>query len=344
MDCVSLGTSIGDKPMITATQNLSWYDADTLILNPNIQWEIFLPPTDNDSFSDVKILATKDHTGFNAGLFFCRVDEWVVDVLTDAYALPRHLPKVDVKGNIEQNAMKWMFRKDENQKHVVYQPSGWYNWFSTKKRPDDESKGDMIIHFSGINHDNEGQLKKAVMNAWFDKVQSDPDAWQVPLEKTRYPKEVPLFWELLREAREMLSVIKDRGDSKILDVHERTIQLARNELKWAVEEEAYDRVKLSKTMHDMVKALQDPERPERPEEMALVKAYEKAMATGTLSQGLPDGAQQNAILEAIPATNLATKGSHDPDMNPKKRFRLNSPETKQRGALQGAIDRPIRER
>ena len=273
----------------------SWYDADTLILNPKIPWEVFLPPTDDDTFSNIKFLAAKDPSGFNAGLFFCRVDEWVVDALTDAYALPRLYPEVDISGNIEQNAMKWIFNKAENKKHVVYQPRLWYNWFSTIQRPDDEVKGDMLIHFSGINHDDEGQLKKAMMEAWFSKL-TDPAAWSVPLAETRYPKEIPAFWKLLKTARVLLSLVKDGDDTNTLE-SERTVQLARNELAWAVEEEAYDFEKMNNTIHDLLYALRVSERPQG---QAVLKAYyEKEHATGTLAHGVPGVGSQAATWETI---------------------------------------------
>lgn len=232
----------------------SWYDADTLILNPNIPWETFLPPTDNDVFSDIKILATKDDSGFNAGMFFCRVDEWVIDTLTDAYAMPRLQPEIEISGNIEQNAMKWIFNKDKNKKRVVYQPISWYNTFSSTERPDSEIKGDMAIHFSGINHDNEGQEKKDAMDTWFGKLQDDPDAWSVPLKRTRYPEEVAAFWDTLGQAKETLSVVEHRDDFSAVEYRLIT-RLAMQRLKKAVDEEAYDVKQVNRTLHDMLKAL-----------------------------------------------------------------------------------------
>ena len=274
----------------------SWYDADTLILNPNIQWEIFLPPTDNDEiFSDIKILATKDVSGFNAGVFLCRIDEWVIDALTDAYALPRLYPDVDIAGNIEQNAMKWIFSQEENKKHVVYQPRLWYNWFSTMIRADKDVKGDMLIHFSGINHDYEGQMKKGVMEAWFSKL-TDPAAWSLPLEKTRYPKEIPTFWKHLRAARVLLSFVGDRTGTNLFE-NEHSIQLARNELKWTVEEEAYDVEKVNTTIQGMLDALRVSN---RPEDQALLLAFEEEQGTEILVQGLSDAATQVKAYEANP--------------------------------------------
>ena len=279
-----------------------------MILNPNIQWEIFLPPIDNGPFSDIKILATKDVSGFNSGLFFCRVDEWVVDALTAAYAMPMLHPEVDISGNIEQHAMKWVFSQAQNKKHVVYQPSVWYNWFSSIERSDSEVKGDMMVHFSGINHDNEGHKKKATMDTWFRKLEGDPDSWHVPLEKTRYPKEISIFWGLVRQAKVILSLVRDRGDTSVIR-NDHGIQLARNELRWTVEEEAYDSWKLDQTIHSMVEALRVSE---DPEELALLQAYRKG-------EGLPGADPQAANQEAI----LGPKSSIDNQNrsgNPKQRF------------------------
>ena len=223
-------------------------------MNPNIPWETFLPPTDNDIFSDIKILATEDDSGFNAGMFFCRVDEWVIDALADAYAMPRLLPEIEISGNIEQNAMKWIFSKDKNKKHVMYQPVSWYNTFSSAERPDSEMKGDMAIHFSGINHDNEGQEKKAVMDTWFGKLQDDPDAWNVPLEETRYPKEVAAFWDILNQAKETLSVVEHRDDFSAIE-YRLVTRVAMQRLRRAVEEDPYDVRDVDRTLRDMLKAL-----------------------------------------------------------------------------------------
>lgn len=302
----------------------SWYDADTMILNPNIQWETFLPPTDNDLFADIKVLATKDISGFNAGVFFCRVDEWLVDTLTDAYALPRLSPEVNITGNFEQNAMKWLFSKVDNKKHVVYQPDLWYNWFSTTHRPDDDVKGDMIIHFSGINHDDENQLKKAIMEAWFSKL-TDPASWSLPLEKTRYHKEVPAFWELLGVARKILSLVEDRGDTSIIE-NEITIQTARNELKWTAEEEAFDFEKMNQTIHDMVQALRVSE---RPDERALLEVFgiQIEEATETLARGGLGAGLRAAVPEAVAMPDLPRGKNQYPVGNARQRFSHNPSES-----------------
>ena len=70
----------------------SWVDADTIILNPNIQWESFLPP--GEDFSDIHLIGAKDWNGWNCGVFFVRVNAWSVEMLRDVAALPSLRPEV----------------------------------------------------------------------------------------------------------------------------------------------------------------------------------------------------------------------------------------------------------
>ena len=77
-------------------------------------------------------LTIQDISGFNPDLFICRIDKWVIDVL---FALPRLHPKLDILGNMEQNATKWSFQKSENKKRIVYWPNIWYTGFQASSDP-----------------------------------------------------------------------------------------------------------------------------------------------------------------------------------------------------------------
>ena len=242
----------------TNTWKRRWYDADTLILNPNIQWELFLPP---DTFPDINFMATKNLDGFNAGLFFFRVDEWSVDVLSDAYSLRRLRPEIEISGNIEQNALKYLFGQEQHKKHILYQPQLWYNGVKGNSRADTEiSKGDMLVHFAGINHDNEEEMKYELMSQWFAKIEQQPDKWQVHLEKTKYPREIEAFWRTYKEAKDMLDTVHVRPESQ--SGPDQDVKRAKDELKWAVEELAFDAAHLKKCMDDMAQALKAAEKPQ----------------------------------------------------------------------------------
>lgn len=249
---------LGHISEINQTKECRWYDADTMILNPNIQWEIFLPPA---AFPDIDFLATKNLDGFNAGLFFFRVDEWSVELLSDAYSLRRLRPEIEIGGNIEQNAMKYLFGQESNKKHVLYQPQLWYNGFQGDPRAETEiNEGDMLVHFAGINHANEEERKFDLMTQWFAKIEQQPDKWQVPLEKTKYPREIEAFWKTYKKANDMLRTAHVRPDSQ--SGPDQEVKRARDELKWAIEELAFDAAHMKKCMKDLVQALKAAESPQ----------------------------------------------------------------------------------
>lgn len=203
-------------------------------------------------------MATKNLDGFNAGLFFFRVDEWSVEILSDAYALRRLRPEIDIQGNIEQNALKYLFGQEPNKKHVLYQPQLWYNGFKGDERAETEiSEGDMLVHFAGINHDYEKEKKNEIMSRWFARMAEQPDEWQVPLEKTKYPKEIEAFWTTFKAAKDMLDTVHVKPDSQ--SGPDQDVKRASDELKWAIEELAYDAAHVKKCMKDMGQALKAAE-------------------------------------------------------------------------------------
>ena len=199
-------------------------------------------------------MATKNVDGFNAGLFFFRVHEWSVELLSDAYALRRLRPEVDISGNIEQNAMKYLFEQETNKKHVIYQPQSWYNGVKGAPRAETEiNEGDMLVHFAGIHHDSEGEWENEIMSEWFLEIDQHPDEWQVPLENTKYPREIDVFWSTYKKAKEMLESVYSRLDTR--EWPDQEVKRAMDELKWAIEELAYDAEHLKKCMKEMAQAL-----------------------------------------------------------------------------------------
>jgi hypothetical protein len=65
----------------------SWHDADTIILNPTISLDTYLPgPEFKD---DVFLLATNDQNGLNNGVFFVRVNTWAVELFSGIVGVNR---------------------------------------------------------------------------------------------------------------------------------------------------------------------------------------------------------------------------------------------------------------
>lgn len=169
----------------------SWFDIDTVIINPSIPWTLLLPPA---AYPDVHFIANRDWNGFNSGVFFVRVHEWSVKMLNLALALPLLEPG-EYLGFADQSAMLEIFSRPDFQNNVVYQPIRWYNEFQLSEHHEiknytDIPKGDMLLHFAGMAGE-----KLELMGVWLDMVEIKPDKWALPLEKTSYVQNVTEYWE-----------------------------------------------------------------------------------------------------------------------------------------------------
>lgn len=183
----------------------SWFDADTIILNPSIPWSLFLPPS--DTFSDIHFLGNKDWFGFNCGVFFVRVNEWSINFLTEASALPLLRPDIKLgtrAPNFEQDAMVWVLEQKKNKGNVIYQPRQWYNPFEVGEHNENEHQpGDLLIHFPGMEH------KHAAMGKWLDLVDRTPDDLSIPLTNLTLQADIHRFWTRLKSAIVLIGKARD---------------------------------------------------------------------------------------------------------------------------------------
>lgn len=233
----------------------SWFDADTIILNPLVPLETFLPPSD---FDHINFLGAKDWNGFNAGVFFIRINQWSIDFLVEVMAEPLLRPDVD-HPFLEQGDMVRTFEKPKYRDNVLYQPRHWYNAYS---RGDDDVKdpevilGDMQIHFPGL-----GYFKEAFMGKWLDKVETTRD-WAMPVKNTSYPKEIGEFWDRIRAAKKLLGTSSETPPSNQHQVA--LVQNAEEELRKAIREDASDVAKIEIAITKLKEALKPPPPPPPP--------------------------------------------------------------------------------
>ncbi len=188
------------RPGEGLTRAVRWFDADTIILNENIPWSIFLPP--REDFNDIHFLGNKDWHSFNCGVFMMRINEWSVNFLTQATALPLLRPDIPLGvpiPNMEQDAMRWVLDQEGYKEHAVYQPRLWYNAFSQGPDGEPETKlGDMLIHFPGVEH------KYPLMGHWLDIVENEPEKTNIPLTNLTLHHDIKAFWANLRSAKQAL--------------------------------------------------------------------------------------------------------------------------------------------
>lgn len=94
--------------MITDDSTCSWFDGDIVLMNPKIPLEIFLPP--EDGWSHIHALVTNDHRGLNNGVFFLRVHEWSVWMMTACLGTEIFDPDIELEFG-DQSAMGMWVKK-----------------------------------------------------------------------------------------------------------------------------------------------------------------------------------------------------------------------------------------
>ena len=130
-----------------------------------------------------------------------RINEWAVNFLTQATALPLLRPEIplgDPTPSMDQNAMRWVLDQEGYKEHAVYQPRLWYNAYAEGPDQQLETKtGDMLIHFPG-------GYKYPLMRHWLDIVENEPQKVNVPLANLTIHNDINGFWATLRTAKQAL--------------------------------------------------------------------------------------------------------------------------------------------
>ena len=149
-------------------------------------------------------LGNVDWNGFNCGVFMMRMNEWGINFLTQATALPLLKPDVPLGFNKEQDAMRWVLAQEGYKEHAVYQPRQWYNSFARGVEDELETKeGDLLIHFAGVSD------KYSLMGHWLDIVENEPEKVNIPLDNLTLHEDIKGFWNNLRAAKQVLHNTSD---------------------------------------------------------------------------------------------------------------------------------------
>jgi hypothetical protein len=99
-------TTIGNelvKPEAERLKWLFWHDRDTIVTNPLIPLELFLPP--EDTFGYINLLVTRDRNGLNNGVFLVRVSQWAFKMFASALSIREYQPDIPLKYT-EQSGME----------------------------------------------------------------------------------------------------------------------------------------------------------------------------------------------------------------------------------------------
>lgn len=186
------------KPESERLDWLFWVDADTVILNPNVPIETFLPPPGSE-FEDVHLLYSNDWNGLNNGVFPVRVSQWAVKLFTAIVAYRHYKPDMPLVFR-DQSAMDNVMREPQFINNIVQAPQRWFNAYQGEHNetlaPFQIRRGDLLVHFAGVPNREER------MGYWLDRAEQHLDDWEVPVKSTSYPQERKDFWDELRRGRQ----------------------------------------------------------------------------------------------------------------------------------------------
>ncbi|RDW86263.1 uncharacterized protein DSM5745_02905 [Aspergillus mulundensis] len=186
-----------EKPAEERLEWLFWADSDTIVMNPNMRLETFLPPR---HLTDVHIVLSKDWNGMNAGVFPIRVHPWSIELLSAAIGYPFTSPGKGLYW-AEQSALCWLFEEHEYySRSVAYVPLRWFNAYM--RAPDGESlnkdspaelqvhPGDFLVHFPGTPKDHFNET----LSPYLAIAEEHRPEWELPIEETVFPVETAKFW------------------------------------------------------------------------------------------------------------------------------------------------------
>jgi hypothetical protein len=177
---------------------LFWVDADTVILNPHVPIETFLPPPGSE-FEEVHLLYSNDWNGLNNGVFPVRVNQWSVKLFTAIVAYRHYKPNEPLVFR-DQSAMDNVMKEPQFVNNIVQAPQRWFNAYQGEHNetlaPFQIRRGDLLVHFAGVGNREER------MGYWLDRAEQHLDDWEVPVKSTSYPQERKDFWDELRKGRQ----------------------------------------------------------------------------------------------------------------------------------------------
>ncbi|KAF2725714.1 glycosyltransferase family 34 protein [Polychaeton citri CBS 116435] len=185
------------KPESERLEWIFWVDADTVILNPKVPIETFLPPPGSD-FDDIHLMYSNDWNGLNNGVFPVRVNRWSVELFLAITSFRHYNPDVGLVFR-DQSAMDITLKHPRFKRHVVEAPQRWFNAYQGEHNetlsPNQIRRGDLLVHFAGVTNREER------MGFWLNRAEQHLDDWEVPVKSTSYPQEARDFWDEQRQRR-----------------------------------------------------------------------------------------------------------------------------------------------
>ncbi|KAF2179427.1 glycosyltransferase family 34 protein [Zopfia rhizophila CBS 207.26] len=198
------------KPEDQRLEWLLWHDRDTILMNPQLPLDIFIPP--EPQFSNIHMLVTNDRHGLNNGVFMVRVSQWAFKLFASALSIREYQPEIPLKYT-EQSGMEEVIKRPWWAKSVVLVPQRWFNGFPPSGAKNDHRSarvappGALLIHFAS----NRDGLRPERMAHWHEIAKNRTIEWDRPANETLYLKEIAEYWERLGRGESQESIVLDLG-------------------------------------------------------------------------------------------------------------------------------------
>jgi hypothetical protein len=96
------------KPENERLKWVLWHDRDTVLMNPQIPLDIFVPP--EPAFNHIHMVVTEDKNGLNNGVFLCRVSGASFKFFASTLSIREYQPEVQLKYT-EQSGMEEVIKR-----------------------------------------------------------------------------------------------------------------------------------------------------------------------------------------------------------------------------------------
>ncbi|UZJ55714.1 hypothetical protein CBS101457_005034 [Exobasidium rhododendri] len=185
------------KPVEQRAEWLFWHDLDTVVLNPEIPLQVYLPPSNR---TDLHLLATHDMLSLNNGIFFARVSPLSNLLYASILALQLKKPEETKKKTEDQAALIEILNQSELFSQAYQQiPRSWglnsygSEWFDNMHLGAPETviqPGHLLLHLVG-------PAKK--WRNWFEEyltiAEKHTSEFEIPLQSLNLEIDVQQFWE-----------------------------------------------------------------------------------------------------------------------------------------------------
>jgi galactosyl transferase GMA12/MNN10 family len=172
--------------------SVSYFDADTIIMNKEIPLDIFEPPSDYDH---INYIAARDWNGLNAGVLLLRVHPWSVQLLSRTMTYKHYHPDESYVFE-EQTILARLTENDEEfRKQAIYMPRPWFNAYFYGMH--EVKPGMLLSHFA--HPDFKWHMYEWLKVAYEEDGQDNP-TYAKPVQDTEYPEEIKQFWNVKRRA------------------------------------------------------------------------------------------------------------------------------------------------